>query len=231
MFYPQIRTSAVERVKNSYLSSCLIDDKTFVIGIILGTLGRQGSVGIVEALMDLLESMKIKHMLILISEISQHLLSNFDRVSDDETSAKNTGAHGCVDAWVQVACPRLSLDWGHHYRQPLLSSYEAMNLFSSLASSGKMAESTSACCGSGSCCSQEPRIVFETMPRHHPMDYYSNEGGPWSNYACKKITQKTSGSVLGFSGSQSTKFWHMGSKGRAFLNKVKGQHDNNNVNT
>ena len=30
-----------------------------------------------------------------------------------------------IEAWVQVCCPRLSIDWGHHFAAPLLSSYEA----------------------------------------------------------------------------------------------------------
>ena len=30
-----------------------------------------------------------------------------------------------VDAWIQVACPRLSLDWGEGFSAPLLTPYEA----------------------------------------------------------------------------------------------------------
>lgn len=29
-----------------------------------------------------------------------------------------------VDAWVQIACPRLSVDWGHFFDRPMLTSYE-----------------------------------------------------------------------------------------------------------
>ncbi len=29
-----------------------------------------------------------------------------------------------VDAWVQIACPRLSIDWGYAFEKPLLSPYE-----------------------------------------------------------------------------------------------------------
>ena len=31
-----------------------------------------------------------------------------------------------VDAFVQVACPRLSIDWGYAFNKPLLTPYEAM---------------------------------------------------------------------------------------------------------
>jgi len=30
-----------------------------------------------------------------------------------------------VECWVQVACPRLSIDWGQAYSKPLLTPYEA----------------------------------------------------------------------------------------------------------
>ena len=30
-----------------------------------------------------------------------------------------------VEAWIQVACPRLSIDWGYAFEKPLLSPYEA----------------------------------------------------------------------------------------------------------
>jgi 2-(3-amino-3-carboxypropyl)histidine synthase len=29
-----------------------------------------------------------------------------------------------VDAWVQVACPRLSIDWGYAFTKPVLTPYE-----------------------------------------------------------------------------------------------------------
>jgi len=31
-----------------------------------------------------------------------------------------------VEAWVQVACPRLSIDWGEGFGKPTLTPYEAM---------------------------------------------------------------------------------------------------------
>jgi 2-(3-amino-3-carboxypropyl)histidine synthase len=30
-----------------------------------------------------------------------------------------------VDAWIQIACPRLSIDWGYAFPAPLLSPFEA----------------------------------------------------------------------------------------------------------
>ena len=48
------------------------------------------------------------HVTVLLSEIFPHKLSQFRD----------------VDAWVQVACPRLSIDWGLAFDKPLLSPYE-----------------------------------------------------------------------------------------------------------
>ena len=31
-----------------------------------------------------------------------------------------------VDAWIQVACPRLSIDWGEGFQKPTLTPYEAL---------------------------------------------------------------------------------------------------------
>jgi hypothetical protein len=59
-----------------------------------------------------------------------------------------------VCSWVQVACPRLSIDWGFAFDAPLLSPYEA-----------EVALSTA-----------------EWSPVY-PMDYYARDGGAWTNYA------------------------------------------------
>ncbi|KAJ1549287.1 Diphthamide biosynthesis protein 1, partial [Nowakowskiella sp. JEL0078] len=80
-------------------------------GLILGTLGRQGSPNVLEHLKKLMTEKKIPFFTILLSEIFPSKLANFG------TS---------VDAWVQVACPRLSIDWGYAFDKPLLTPYEAI---------------------------------------------------------------------------------------------------------
>eukprot|EP00812_Abedinium_dasypus_P010732 NODE_4333_length_684_cov_329.109698.p1 GENE.NODE_4333_length_684_cov_329.109698~~NODE_4333_length_684_cov_329.109698.p1 ORF type:complete len:215 (+),score=40.46 NODE_4333_length_684_cov_329.109698:59-646(+) len=125
-----------------------------LVGLILGTLGRQGSAGVLEGVERLLDERGVQHVTVLMSEISPERLARFSG----------------VDAWMQVACPRLSLDWGDAYPQPLLSSFEA-------------------------------HVAFGTEKYRdcHPMDYYSNKGGPWSNYGAHK----------GHGGSLSVKFQHL----------------------
>lgn len=56
-----------------------------------------------------------------------------------------------VDVWIQIACPRLSIDWGYAFPCPLLNPYEA-----SVA------------------------LGLTTWKEVYPMDYYAKEGGLWS---------------------------------------------------
>lgn len=78
-------------------------------GLILGTLGRQGNPKILEHLESRLESSGRSFTRVLLSEIFPGKL---ELLAD-------------VDAWVQIACPRLSIDWGTAFSKPLLSPYEA----------------------------------------------------------------------------------------------------------
>ncbi|CAK9003108.1 unnamed protein product [Durusdinium trenchii] len=88
----------------------LSSEKNCQVGLILGTLGRQGSVGVLEEIEQLLQKRGVAHFIILLSEISPERLALMSK----------------VDAWVQVACPRLSMDWGSSaYSKPMLTSYEA----------------------------------------------------------------------------------------------------------
>ena len=110
-----------------------------VFGILLGTLGRQGNPAICRKLQETLKLHNRKSFLMLVSEITPAKLALFG----DK-----------VDAWVQVACPRLSVDWGHHLaRKPVLNPYELH------------------------VCLEETK-----WKEVYPMDYYSQAGGPWSNY-------------------------------------------------
>ncbi|KAI9089591.1 putative diphthamide synthesis protein-domain-containing protein [Phlyctochytrium arcticum] len=92
-----LRKNAIEKAKNA---------KQF--GLILGTLGRQGSLKVLEFLKSQFDSRNISYCVVLLSEIFPSKLAQFPD----------------VDAWVQIACPRLSIDWGYAFPKPLLSPYE-----------------------------------------------------------------------------------------------------------
>ncbi|PHH90612.1 hypothetical protein CDD83_3171 [Cordyceps sp. RAO-2017] len=78
--------------------------------MILGSLGRQGNPHTLALVERRLEARGIPCVRLLLSEIFPAKLA---LMSD-------------VDCWVQVACPRLSIDWGYAFPRPLLTPYEAL---------------------------------------------------------------------------------------------------------
>jgi 2-(3-amino-3-carboxypropyl)histidine synthase len=80
-------------------------------GVVLGTLGRQGSFKQLQAITHQLSSSRtpIPYMPILLSELSPAKLALFS-------------PH--ISTFVQTSCPRLSIDWGYAFDKPLLSPYE-----------------------------------------------------------------------------------------------------------
>lgn len=110
-------------------------------GLILGTLGRQGNFKLYKHLDEELKKNGKRVVNILLSEIFASKLAVFEN----------------VDCWVQVACPRLSIDWGATFSKPLLTAFE-------------LSAALSEC--------DEARY-----PSVYPMDYYSfGTKGRWSNY-------------------------------------------------
>lgn len=109
-------------------------------GIILGTLGRQGSSRILRRLLAGIRVACKQCVVILVSEITRDKLQTLER--------------GGVECWIQIACPRLSIDWGHCFgRCPLLNAYEGM-----------------------------VAVGMTTWREQYPMDYYARNGGEWTNY-------------------------------------------------
>lgn len=80
------------------------------IGLILGALGRQGNPTTIDRLEQKLQEAGKVTVKIVLSEIFPAKVAMFDD----------------IDAFVQVACPRLSIDWGYAFSKPLLTPYEAM---------------------------------------------------------------------------------------------------------
>jgi len=105
-------------------------------GLILGTLGRQGSQRVYTSLCEKLKSLSLDYVLVLLSEVFPDKLAQFEE----------------VDAWVQVACPRLSIDWGEAFQKPLLTPYEVNVALK--------------------------QVEWQSV---YPMDYYANESlGSWT---------------------------------------------------
>lgn len=56
--------------------------------------------------------------------------------------------------WIQIACPRLSIDWGYAFTKPLLNPYEAHVAFG----------------------------AAQWKEESYPMDFYAKDGGEWTVY-------------------------------------------------
>jgi 2-(3-amino-3-carboxypropyl)histidine synthase len=113
-------------------------------GVVLGTLGRQGNPAILEHLERRFRECGKEYAVFLISEM---------------TPAKMALLKG-ADAFAQIACPRLSIDWGEDFQKPVLTPYEAEV---ALGGAQPWWELPGAAEGE------------ENAP--YPMDYYSREGG------------------------------------------------------
>jgi len=116
-------------------------------GIVLGTLGRQGNPKILERLQHVFKEKGCSTFLLLLSEMFPAKMSLFDE-------------H--VDAWVQIACPRLSIDWGEAFSKPVLSTYEAFVALGQV----------------------EWRQIY-------PQDFYAKGSGPWTNYYVNDAENKS----------------------------------------
>ncbi|KAK4635289.1 2-(3-amino-3-carboxypropyl)histidine synthase subunit 1 [Fulvia fulva] len=79
-------------------------------GLILGSLGRQGNPHTMTLIENHLRERGIPWVNLLLSEIFPGKLAMMPD----------------VDCWVQVACPRLSIDWGYAFPRPLLTPHEAL---------------------------------------------------------------------------------------------------------
>lgn len=105
-------------------------------GIILGTLGRQGNPNILNYLKETMTRAEAEFIVVLLSEVFPEKLKLFED----------------VDAWVQIACPRLSIDWGTAFNKPLLTPYEAV-----------------------------VALGVVDWQEVYPMDFYANSSlGPWT---------------------------------------------------
>ncbi|XP_067364359.1 2-(3-amino-3-carboxypropyl)histidine synthase subunit 1 isoform X3 [Channa argus] len=115
-------------------------------GLILGTLGRQGNPKVLEHLETRLKTLGKSFSRVLLSEIFP---SKLDLMPDIDAMTYECNSK---IMWVQIACPRLSIDWGTAFSKPLLSPYEAAVALQEIS-----------------------------WKEVYPMDFYSNQSlGPWA---------------------------------------------------
>ncbi|ETE61757.1 Diphthamide biosynthesis protein 1, partial [Ophiophagus hannah] len=79
-----------------------------------------------------------------------------------------------VEAWVQVACPRLSIDWGEAFEKPLLTPYEVKGG----AGDRKGTPPTQGLGAGGQAAVALQQIKWQEI---YPMDFYAGQSlGPWT---------------------------------------------------
>ena len=113
--------------------------------IIFGALGRQGNMKILKTVKFLAGLRKIKPNIFITTEIDSNRLGtlsgNFNNI------------------WVQLSCPRISLDWGFYFKNLIITPFEFAILTRSVKSN----------------------------PKFIPMDFYSKIGKFWTSYSTLKI--------------------------------------------
>lgn len=111
------------------------------INLIFGVLGRQGSIKILRTIQSLASQKRFKKNVYMATEIEN------DRLNILNGNSK--------DLWVQLSCPRLSLDWGFYFKNILLTPFE----FGILTKTTK---------------------IYNNF---FPMDFYSKIGKFWGSYS------------------------------------------------
>ncbi|KAI3703546.1 hypothetical protein L1987_73699 [Smallanthus sonchifolius] len=162
-------------------------------GIVLGTLGRQGNPRILDRLEKKMEEKGLSWTIVLMSELSPARIALFG---------------DSVDAWIQIACPRLSIDWGDAFVKPLLTPFEAEIALGDLPgwwekkpvvkSDSDCNEGGDCCRKTGNCCGNNDNGLngLEEDVVDYPMDYYSQDGGEWNSCYSKKPTRPSRRNVV-----------------------------------
>lgn len=161
-------------------------------GVILGTLGRQGNTRVLDRVVEHMEEKALEWTVVLMSEISPARIALFG---------------DSVDAWVQIACPRLSIDWGEGFTKPMLTTFELdialgyvpgwwekerMRVSDNF--DGKPVARKEETCSTSSCCqanSSGCNCKSDDLQADYPMDYYSQDGGDWNSSYAKRRPQNS----------------------------------------
>ena len=148
----RVRRAAVERAR----------DHARTFGVVLGTLGRQGNPAILEHLEARLKAKGLKYVVFLISEMNP---------------AKMALLKG-ADAFVQIACPRLSIDWGEDFTKPVLTPYEC-----------------EVALGFATPWWELEVVAPGEANAPYPMDYYAKDGGAWTSSYVKTRPRRRPGAA------------------------------------
>lgn len=111
----------------------------------------------------------LDYMVVLVSELSPKKIELFGEAEN---------------AWAQIACPRLSIDWGDAFKKPLLTTFEAEIALGDLAGWWERKSTSNDSSDSGNkegCGNQNVQNSLD-----YPMDCYAQDGGQWNSSYSKK---------------------------------------------
>lgn len=143
-------------------------------GIVLGTLGRQGNPRILQRLEKKMREKGFDYTVVLMSEISPGRIALFE---------------DSLDAWIQIACPRLSIDWGDAFKKPLLNPFETDIALGFIPGWWEKSKNSDSGCGACACANGNGNGTAEDLVGDYPMDYYAMDGGEWNSSYVNKPTR------------------------------------------
>lgn len=151
--------------------SSQLKDAARAWAIVLGTLGRQGSLSVLKSVTSHLPASRTFPL--LLSELSPSKLSLLGDY---------------VDVFVQTSCPRLSIDWGYAFDKPLLSPYEANVAFGNAKADWMIPVGVSSTLSSSpSHKAEQHPVTIPSEPERtvddsdYPMDFYADHSlGNWT---------------------------------------------------
>lgn len=167
----KLRGEAVATARKALPSSGPKDDKVASSsncnwGVVLGTLGRQGSLSVLKTITSSLPALNT--VPILLSELSP---------------AKLAILAPFISTFVQTSCPRLSIDWGYAFPRPLLSTYEASVALGKVASrwTSRATSLSSSSASALPASVRNEKNVGEDEGHDYPMDFYADMSlGAWT---------------------------------------------------
>ncbi|GAB4855290.1 hypothetical protein Ancab_023910 [Ancistrocladus abbreviatus] len=143
-------------------------------GIVLGTLGRQGNPRILDRLGKKMREKGLSWTVVLMSEISPARIALFE---------------DSIDAWIQIACPRLSIDWGEAFAKPLLNPFEAEIALGFIL--GWWERKDGVCFRDGNSCGCDKGEYVIDNGTEYAMDYYAQDGGEWNSCYSRRQSRPT----------------------------------------
>ncbi|OII73116.1 diphthamide synthesis protein [Cryptosporidium ubiquitum] len=163
------KSSIINSFKINEMGGNNLINGIIIVGIFFSTLGRQGSFAILERLEKLIKKYNMG------TNCKAKLFACSIFASDLSAESINNNFLEGMDYSIQLACPRLSTDWGIYYTKPILNSYEAFVLLGNLSNNNfqffnEMEDNL------------DTSYSEFSYLQIYPMNYWAANGNIWCNY-------------------------------------------------